>query len=81
MATKIQTFSSSVEKYFMSERSKRVKYFSTREEKFRNFKRPYSSNAEQRCDLLCNHSNGDLFTCEDVMFSCESSHGISLAVI
>ena len=21
----------------------------------------------ERCDLLCNHSNGDLFTCEDNM--------------
>ena len=20
------------------------------------------------CDLLCNYSNGDLFTCEDIMF-------------
>ena len=32
-------------------------------------------------DLLCNHSNGDLFTCEDIMFSCESSPGISLVFI
>ena len=22
----------------------------------------------ERRDLLCNHSNGDLFTCEDIMF-------------
>ena len=33
-------FSSSVEKYFASERSKRVKYFSSREEKIRISKRP-----------------------------------------
>ena len=31
----IQNFSSRVEKYFMSERSERVKYFSTLKEKFR----------------------------------------------
>ena len=31
----IRNFSSSVEKYFTSERSEGVKYFSTREEKFR----------------------------------------------
>ena len=31
-----------------------------------------------RFDLLCNHSNGDLFTGEDIMFSRESSPGISL---
>ena len=31
----IRNFSSSVEKYFTSKRSERVKYFSTREEKFR----------------------------------------------
>ena len=38
----IQNFSSSVEKYFTSVRSKRVKYFSTQEEKFRISKWPYS---------------------------------------
>ena len=36
----IQNFSSSVEIYFTSERRKRVKYFSTREEKFLISKRP-----------------------------------------
>ena len=36
----IRNFSSRVEKYFTSERSERVKYFSTREEKFRISKRP-----------------------------------------
>ena len=45
----------------------------------------------ERCDLLCNHSNGDLFTCEDnmlfshvsedIMLSHESSPGISLVFI
>ena len=35
-----RNFSSRVEKYFTSERSKRVKYFSTREEKFRISARP-----------------------------------------
>ena len=25
----------------------------------------------ERCDLLCSHSNGDIFTCEDnMLFSC-----------
>ena len=36
----IRNFSSSVEKYFVSERSERVKYISTREENFRISKRP-----------------------------------------
>ena len=36
----------------------------------------------KRQDLLCNHSNGDLFTCENnVIFLCESSTGISLVFI
>ena len=35
----------------------------------------------ERHDLLCNHSNCDLFTCEDNMFSRESSPGISLVFI
>ena len=26
-----------------------------------------------RCNLLCKHSNDDLFMCENVMFSCEDS--------
>ena len=30
----------------------------------------------ERRDLLCSHSNGDLFTCEDIMFWRESSPGI-----
>ena len=44
-----------------------------------------------RCDLLCNHSNSDLFMCEDtcnmllsredIMFLCESSPGILLVFI
>ena len=38
-ARRYENFSSSVEKYFTSERSKQVKYFSTREEKFRMSKR------------------------------------------
>ena len=32
----------------------------------------------ERRDLLCSHSNGDLFTSEDMVFSHESSPGISL---
>ena len=39
----------------------------------------------KRCDLSCSwscsHCNGDLFTCEDVMFSRESTPGISLVFI
>ena len=35
----------------------------------------------ERHDLLCNHRNGDLFTCEDIMFSRESSPVISLVFI
>ena len=38
--TEIQNFSLGVEKYFTSEHSERVKYFSTREEKFHISKRP-----------------------------------------
>ena len=38
-------------------------------------------NCERR-NLWCIHSNGDLFTCEDnIMFSRESSRGISLVFI
>ena len=33
----------------------------------------------ERCDLLCSHNKGDIFTCEDIKFSRESSPGISLA--
>ena len=36
---------------------------------------------QQRRDLLCNHNDGDLFTCEDMKFSHESSLGISLVLI
>ena len=32
----------------------------------------------ERRDLSCSHSNGDIFTCEDIKFSRESSPGISL---
>ena len=35
----------------------------------------------ERRDLLCSHSNGDIFTCEDIKFSRESSLGISLVFI
>ena len=35
----------------------------------------------ERRDLLCSHSNGDTFTCEDIKFSRESSPGISLVFI
>ena len=33
----------------------------------------------KRCNVLCSHSNSDLFTCEDIMFLRKSSPGISLA--
>ena len=36
---------------------------------------------DERCDLPCSHSNRDIFTCEDIMFSRESSPGISLVFI
>ena len=36
----MRNFSSSVEKYFTSEGSERMKYFSAQEEKFHIFKRP-----------------------------------------
>ena len=29
----------------------------------------------ERWDLLCSHSNGDIFTCEDIKFSRKSSSG------
>ena len=35
----------------------------------------------ERRDLLCSHSKGDIFTCEDIKFSRESSPGISLVFI
>ena len=35
----------------------------------------------ERRDLLCSHSNGNTFTCEDIKFSRESSPGISLVFI
>ena len=35
----------------------------------------------ERSNLLCSHSNGDPFTCEDIMLSCKSSRGISLVFI
>ena len=31
----------------------------------------------ERRDILCSHSNGDIFTCEDIKFSRESSPDIS----
>ena len=56
----IRNFSSSVEKYFTSERSKRVKYFSTLEEKFRISARPcnilyllYYCATKPLCFLVC----------------------------
>ena len=82
----IPNFSLSVEKYFTSEHSERMKYFfNTSEEKFCISKQPcivlfYYINTNElpnhftlivfwceRCDLLCSHSNGDIFTCEDNM--------------
>ena len=34
----------------------------------------------RRRDVSCSHSNRDLFTCEDIMFSRESSPGISFSI-
>ena len=63
----IRNFSLSVEKYFTSERSERVKYFSTREEKFRISALPcnilylYLKVSE---NLIANCSSAELATCE-----------------
>ena len=70
-------------------RSERVKYFSTREGKFRISKWPcnillLNTNEilnHSRKAFLCNHSNSVIFTREDIMFSPESSLGISLVFI
>ena len=35
----------------------------------------------ERRDLLCSHSKSDIFTCEDIKFSCESTPTISLVFI
>ena len=35
----------------------------------------------ERRNLLCSYSKGDIFTCEDIKFSHESSPGISLVFI
>ena len=35
----------------------------------------------ERRDLSCSHSNGDIFTCEDIKLSSKSSPGISLVFI
>ena len=57
-----------VEEYFKSERSARAKYFSIREEKFRIFNpKPLHFRCRESRHLLCSHSNGDLYTCEDNM--------------
>ena len=75
----IRNFSSSVEKYFTSERSERVKYFfNTRTILFISFSKHFISFHNEipnhstitvfwceRRDLLCRLSNGDIFTCED----------------
>ena len=73
-----------------------VRVFSTREEKFPSghgtFYILYKTNEIpnhftlivvrcERRDLLCSHSKGDIFTCEDIKFSRESSPGISLVFI
>ena len=82
---KIRNFSSSVERYFMSERNERVKYiFNARREisylQSAMLCSIYHINTNEipnhftlivfwckRRDLLCSHSNGDIFTCEDNM--------------
>ena len=76
----IRNCSSSVEKYFTSERSEQGKNFSTQEEisclqaamecsiyyiNTNEIPNHFTFRCERQ-DLLCNHSNGDLFTCEDV---------------
>ena len=55
--------------------------FLTREEKFRISKRPEIVFWSERWSLLWSHSKGDIFTCEDIKFSRESSLGISLVFI
>ena len=67
--------------YFMSERSERVRYRVEHEKiKFISiseyvifclYKHQWitKSASFQRRDLLCNHNDGDLFTCEDNMLS------------
>ena len=35
----------------------------------------------ERCKLLRSYNNGDILTCENIMFSRESSAGISLVFI
>ena len=95
----IRNFSSSVEKYFTSERSERVKYFfnTKREISYLQAAMQYSIyyiNTNEilnhftlivfwceRHDLLCSHSNGDIFKREDIKFSRESLPGISLVLI
>ena len=60
-----------VEEYFKSERSARAKYFSIREEKFRIFNpKPLHFRCRESRHLLCSHSNGDLYTCEDTCITC-----------
>ena len=86
-SAEIRNFSSSVEKYFTSERSEQVEYFfNTRREILYlqaamkcSIKFYYINTSEipnhftlivfwcERCDLLCSHSKGDIFTCEDNM--------------
>ena len=62
----IRNFSSSVEKYFTSERSERVKYFSTLEEKFRISVRP--------CNILYVTSIFLLYSTDHTLFAAEYSH-------
>ena len=92
-----RNFSLSVEKSFTSEGSEQVKYFSTQEETFSPsdhvmFYLLYKHNEIpnhftlilfwcERHDLLCSLSNGDIFTHEDIMFSCKSSPGICFVYI
>ena len=65
----IRNLSSSVEKYF------NTYYINTNEiPKHLTF-------CCEKHDLLGNRCNGDLFTCEDIVFSRESSPGISLVFI
>ena len=73
-AWKVRKFSSSVEKYFVSERRERVKYFPTPSGHVMFLRTGF-------CELLCSHSNGEIFTSEDIMFSRENSPGISLVFI
>ena len=63
----IRNFSSSVKKYFTSERSERVKYFFNTNTNEKPVHYTLIVFWCERRDLLCSYSKGDIFTCEDNM--------------